>query len=306
MANYNCEKYLPESIESILNQSFKDLELIIIDDCSTDNSLKIIKNYGEKDKRIKIIKNKHNSGASQSRNNGLTLAEGEYIAILDSDDIALIDRLKIQYDFLTNNKSFFLVGGQAYNIDENSRIISKTHMETSREGIEKKLPYQNCFYHSSIMFRNEKIMYRPNFMKIEDYDFFLRLLSLGKKMINLNKILLKYRIRKNSLSHLDDGSQDFFGSSAQEFYNQRVISGKDNYDLIDFLKIDYLNNLDKKKLLEKNISSNYNSFSYKSLKKNYKGYKSEYGFNLNLFMLYFLSMFGVNFNRIIRRLFSFY
>ncbi|GAH00514.1 unnamed protein product, partial [marine sediment metagenome] len=123
MANYNKAEYLPEAIESILSQTHANLELIIIDDCSTDGSKKIIESYASKDCRIYPIFNNKNEGPPVSRNKGLKIASGKYIAILDSDDIALPRRLDIQYNFLEKHPEFFLVGGGAIDINEDGKEI---------------------------------------------------------------------------------------------------------------------------------------------------------------------------------------
>jgi glycosyltransferase involved in cell wall biosynthesis len=107
MAVYNGEKYLAEAIESILNQTFKEFEFIIIDDGSKDNSLNIIKRYAKKDSRIIIIKNEKNMKLAWSLNKGLKIARGKYIARMDSDDISLTDRLEKQYYFLEKKEIYF-------------------------------------------------------------------------------------------------------------------------------------------------------------------------------------------------------
>ena len=126
MPTYNSESFLRESIDSILNQTFKDFELIVIDDCSTDSSLKIIKEYKRKDNRIFFLKNDKNLGHNKTRNKGLKIAKGKYIAILDSDDISLEKRLEIQYAYLEKNPHIFLVGSSAIYIDENGKEQSNT------------------------------------------------------------------------------------------------------------------------------------------------------------------------------------
>src|SRR3989344_9200868 len=105
MSAYNVEKYIAESIESILNQTFRDFELIIINDASTDKTLDIIKGFMKKDKRLKLINNKKNLYATISRNKALRIAKGVYIAIQDSDDISLPNRLEVQKNYLDKKKA---------------------------------------------------------------------------------------------------------------------------------------------------------------------------------------------------------
>src|SRR3989344_5781814 len=113
MPAYNARKYIGEAIESILNQTFKDFEFIIINDCSTDKTKKIIEEYANKDARIKLINNATNLGLTKSLNIGLKEARGEYVARLDADDVALPERLEKQYEFMEKNKETTLVGAWA-------------------------------------------------------------------------------------------------------------------------------------------------------------------------------------------------
>ena len=110
MPVYNSEKYVAEAIESILCQTYKDFEFIIINDASTDSSLKIIAKYAKQDKRIKLINNKKNVKISASLNKGLSIAKGKYIARMDSDDISLPSRFELQTKFLADNPAVGIVG----------------------------------------------------------------------------------------------------------------------------------------------------------------------------------------------------
>ncbi len=152
MSVYNEEKFLRESIESILSQTFKDFELIIINDCSIDNSLKIIKSYN--DKRIKIINNKKNIGVFNSRNKALKIAKGDYIAILDGDDVSLPKRFEIQFNYLENNPHIFLLGSSAIFIDENGLEIRRFRKYDDYELLAWRLPKSCGIISSSVMFRN--------------------------------------------------------------------------------------------------------------------------------------------------------
>lgn len=231
MAVYNTEKYLRESIESILNQSLKELELIIINDNSTDSSLEIIKNYLKIDKRIILINNKKNLGSASSRNKGLIVARGKYIAILDSDDIAFNHRLMFQYNFLENNKNIFLIGSSWMNINEKGieRSIVKNHFSAKK--IKVNLPYKSMIHQPTVMFRNEKgIFYRGKFKYAQDRDLWLRFLTENKNMEVLPEILIKYRINSGSVSFNKSFEQRFFIKKAIIFYFQRLEKGVDDYN----------------------------------------------------------------------------
>ncbi len=229
MAVYNGEKHLHESINSILNQSFKDFEFIIIDDCSKDNSLKIIQGFKRKDSRIKIIKNKKNLKLPASLNKGLKIANGEYVARMDADDISLPERLKIQSSYLDHNKNVFLVGGGVININERGRELITLNPIVNFKAIIKKLPNKNLFYHPTIMLRNEGVKYREKFLCAQDYDLYLNLLSERKNLANLPNILLKYRVGSESISAKSTIRQFLFANKAKEFYKERLNTGRDNY-----------------------------------------------------------------------------
>lgn len=127
MATYNePEKYLKESIESILNQTFKDFEFIIVlDNPNNKKAEEIIKEYQQKDKRIIFIKNERNLGRGASRNKAVNIARGKYIAILDADDIALPKRLEKQFKYMENNRDIDLLFSWVYFIDENGNILKE-------------------------------------------------------------------------------------------------------------------------------------------------------------------------------------
>jgi glycosyltransferase involved in cell wall biosynthesis len=193
MSVYNCEKYLSICIESILNQTFVDFEFIIVDDCSTDNSLSIIKKYSQFDPRIKVIKNKINLGFIKSLNKGLRIVLGKYIARIDGDDFSLPDRFLVQYNFLENNKEIFLVGTWAINIDKNGNKLSLHKPPTKPDKIKATLEKYNCMYHNTIMFRSTpKIFYREKMLFTEDNDFYLRCLTNNLKIANIPKFLVKH------------------------------------------------------------------------------------------------------------------
>ena len=120
-ASYNCAKFIEESIKSVLNQSYEDLELIIVDDCSTDNTEEIVNKYIKQDSRIKFYKLDKNSGAAVVRNKGLEVAKGRFIAFLDSDDIWDKEKLKKQINFMKeNNYGFSFTSYRLINEDGSS------------------------------------------------------------------------------------------------------------------------------------------------------------------------------------------
>ena len=303
MSVYNSEKYLTEAIESILNQTFKDFEFIIINDGSTDKSLDIIRKYQKKDKRIILINNKKNLGLIKSLNNGLRRSRGKYIARMDSDDISLIKRFQTQYDYLEQNQDIFLVGTGLIQIDENSNDIIKSKPIRGVEFIKQLLEKRNCIAHPTIMFKNkERYFYRNKMLYCEDYDLYLRLLNDEKKIDNIHNILLKYRVTKDSISNSKRSKQDLFVKKAKEFYQQRLKYGKDEYDKFNpqnILVMDIENSLDKF-ILQSEIKASFKVNDFKRTRTFCKKYFKNHG-HLNIILIYYLFSFtgmrNINFLR---------
>lgn len=251
MAAYNTEKYLDVSIKSILNQTFSNFELIIINDASKDNSLNIIDKYQKIDKRIQLLNNRKNIGPAASRNRGLKIARGKFIAILDADDISLPRRLETQHQFLEDHPDIFLCGSGTICIDESGNTIEVPEIVVGYKLIETILPRRNCIAHSSIMFRNNAFFYREKFVYSHDYDFYLILLSKGLNLENLEDRLVKYRTTSGNITFSKKNKQDLFAKTAKDFYNQRLKLGKDDYDLFEPSKILTIKDLDPESSLLK-------------------------------------------------------
>ena len=230
MALYNAEKYLKESIVSVLEQSMKDFELIMVDDCSTDNSLKTAKEMATKDKRIKIIRNKENQGAL-CRNNGIKIAKGRYIAIFDSDDICMKDRLKIQSEYLDKHQDIFLVAGSFQYVDESGKYLGREIIDYDYRKVASRLVAHNMIHNPTVMFRNDGKTYYREKMKIsEDRDLWFILLSRGMKMVVLPNFMIKYRIHTSSVTLDKFKKQKLFSDKAIEWYYERKKFGRDSYD----------------------------------------------------------------------------
>lgn len=201
MPVYNGEKYLREAIDSILNQTFTDFEFLIIDDGSTDSSIKIISSYP--DSRIKLIKNDNNQGLVYSLNKGLYLAQGEYIARMDCDDISLPKRLEKQLQFLNTNSNVGTIGTwvQVINAQKEPQTIWQYPSEDF--AIKWSLCFNSPFAHPSVMFKKNLILsingYDQNMTNAEDYDLWWRLSKITS-FANLPEILLLYRQHNNSVT----------------------------------------------------------------------------------------------------------
>jgi len=201
MSVYNGEKYLNEAIDSILGQTFKDFEFLIIDDASTDKTAEILKSYN--DPRIKIVNNKNNIGLTKSLNKGLKLARGEYIARQDADDISLPRRLETQVQYLEDHKNIVAVGTCINRINAYNEIIGSVTFPTSPIDIDLNLLFGRwVFAHGSIMFCNstmDRIRYDENVLYAQDYNLWLKL-SRKFSMANINEILYNLRTHDSRIA----------------------------------------------------------------------------------------------------------
>lgn len=194
MPVYNAEKYLKESIESILNQTFTNYEFIIINDGSADSSEEIILSH--KDPRIKYLKNTKNMRLSRTLNKAIQLAQGRYIARMDADDISLPNILKEQYNFMEKNKEIGVCGTWAKTIGI-EKANWKYYVEDSK--IKACLLFNSAFIHSSVLIRAEiakKYQYKNEHLFAEDYALWVEL-SEVTKFHNLPSYLLKYRLHQS-------------------------------------------------------------------------------------------------------------
>jgi len=198
MAVYNGEKYLRESVESILNQTFKNFEFVIINDGSSDRTQEILESYI--DPRIILIHRKH-FGLTKSLNKGISLAKGKYISRQDADDISMPERLEKQISFLEEHKSVALLGTTVKIIDENGSLIHIRKYPSDSSSIKKGIKEDNCFCHGSVIFRKKHFFelggYREIFSTAQDYDLWLRFAE-NFEVANLSTPL--YTRRFNPLS----------------------------------------------------------------------------------------------------------
>lgn len=210
---YNAQDFVKEAIESVLNQTFRDFELIIINDGSTDNSSAIIDSLT--DKRIVYINNQKNSGLIQALNDGLRIAKGKYIARMDADDVCLSDRFEKQVAVLERNDKIVLVSSDFYEMKGTDLKLSTGF--TGSDEIKATLLFAPGIAHPTVMMRNvfkeNSIRYNSEFKHAEDYQLWTKLALLGD-FVNLNRPLLKYR------SHEAQVSAQF--SSVQKVNSEKI------------------------------------------------------------------------------------
>lgn len=199
MPVYNAEKFLREAIDSILIQTFKDFEFIIINDASTDNSKKIILSY--RDFRIRYYENKKKQGVAKTLNWGLRLAKGRYVARMDADDIADPQRLEIEYNEIIKDDKVAVVASYYNVINENGKYLFTVKDVSSPETIYYTLQFRNCLGHPTIIFNKEIIINKfggyDGKYEAEDNDLWLRL-AKKHKIVKLDKVLMKVRSSKES------------------------------------------------------------------------------------------------------------
>lgn len=234
MPVYNGQKFIKQTIESLLNQSFSDFELIIIDDGSVDSTYEIISSY--EDERIKYFKNEKNSGIVFSLNRALEIASADYIARIDADDICLKDRLKVQLDFLECNKNVGVCSGSICYIDADGIEGVTVKMPTSNDECKVKFLFGNPIIHPASMFRRELAIkvggYTVGMEPAEDYDFWLKLLAVSE-IQNVDETLLKYRTHSTNYSMIK-----------RHEYNQKfteIFSKKSKLRFLDIIEDKFLN-----------------------------------------------------------------
>lgn len=197
--SYNSKDFIGETIESVLSQTYKNWEMIIVDDCSNDLSQEYIEKYSQKDGRIKLIKLNENVGAGIARNEAIKSAKGKYIAFLDSDDLWEKNKLKKQIIFMEENEySFTFTDFQKISEDGKER---KMFVKAPKNLSYNKNLYYNHIQTSTVIYNQEKLgkIYMPEIRKRQDYGLWQKILTktLG---YGLNENLMFYRLRKNSIS----------------------------------------------------------------------------------------------------------
>lgn len=201
---YNCALYIGEAVNSILNQTIQDFEIIIIDDYSIDDTVKIIKNIG--DNRIKLILKEENKGLIDSLNIGFKEAKGKYIARMDGDDISLPDRFQKQLEILENNPDIKGCGCWLQRFGNSAEIIK--HKEFHDE-IAARLLLSCSMSMGAVMFNRKnfsKFSFDENKKHVEDYDFWARTAWSGK-FYNIQEVLYYYRAHDTQVTHLYNSIQ---------------------------------------------------------------------------------------------------
>ncbi|MBI4437486.1 glycosyltransferase [Candidatus Uhrbacteria bacterium] len=206
----NGERYLRSAIESLLAQTYRDFELLVVDDGSNDQTSAILREESQRDARVRVITNPTNLGLTRSLNIALAQAQGAYIARMDADDIARPDRLEKQVAFLDAHMDVGLVGSAYQFIDGAGDVIGERHPPTTDRELRRALPRTNPLLHSSVMMRKELLDrvhdYDENYHRAQDYDLWMRVAPLTA-LANLPYVLMQKRFTTGMISYAREREQ---------------------------------------------------------------------------------------------------
>ncbi|MFY3768924.1 hypothetical protein AHYW_004191 [Providencia manganoxydans] len=263
MPAFNVEPWIEASIDSVIKQSYPNIELIIIDDCSTDNTYSIIENISKEHNIIKYKRNIQNLKICKTLNHGIQMSSGEYIARIDADDIAYIERIQKQFDFLVEN-NLDLVGCQMTAIDEYNNILSSSKLPCGLELINSTKLFRAPITHIWLCKKEiyQKLNYYRDIPYAEDYDFLLRALDHGYKCDNHPEELMFIRHRIGNTASTVSLKQRKTHSYVVKLAKER----QKNNSLKDSFSITRLN----KHIYYWNITNTLHNYSSKQLNNAYK------------------------------------
>ena len=234
---YNDEKFIKKSINCLLNQTYKNIEIIIINDGSTDKSNKILKVFEKNYKNIYLINNKKNIGLTKSLNIGIKKSKGKYIARQDCDDFSYAERISKQVAILENNKEIALCGTQRIIEDTRKSKSYRDFLPLEDYQIRKKALYMNPFFHSSIMIRKKILyevgLYNEKFSYVQDLELWSRII-FRYKTTNLKDVLCRKYISKERISF---NKKNFLIRNFCSLKARLSIYKKGNYSFLDFFKM---------------------------------------------------------------------
>ena len=242
MPVYKAHKYIYTAVESILNQSYSDIELILIDDCGNDDSIEMVKNNFNDD-RIKYYYNEKNMGIAYSRNRGIELAKGEYIALMDDDDIAPLNRLKDEVEYLENHPDIDAVGGRYCAIDEDGNVLRYSDDTLQNPNyIKACLMFFDPLGNGSMLFRKRvveenNIRFMDDCQGMEDYRFWVDFSKYGK-ITNLKEVMLYWRdVKNNETNRAINDRQNLRKTKFAEIQKYAILSNgfKFTNDELDFI-----------------------------------------------------------------------
>ncbi|MGY0691405.1 glycosyltransferase family 2 protein [Virgibacillus sp. FSP13] len=204
MPAYNCGDYIGIAIDSVIAQTYKDWEIIVVDDCSIDHTEEVVKNYMSRDSRINYYKLEKNSGAAVARNTAIDIASGEYIAFLDSDDVWFSEKLTKQLKFMKENNYNFTCTNYT-KIDEDGNYLNQ--MITTKNKSDYNGILKTSAGNSTVMYNAKKLgkFKIPDIKKRNDYVMWLKIIKKAKYLYGLDESLSSHRIRTGAISRKKTG-----------------------------------------------------------------------------------------------------
>lgn len=234
MPVYNAEPYLSEAIQSMLNQTYVDFELIILDDCSTDRSAEVVQTFS--DARIVYHRNEVNSGLANNLNTGLKLATGKYIARMDGDDISLPHRLQTQVDFLESHPDIDLCSCAMQMFGADNQLWIR---DRDPEQVKITMMFYSAVLHASSVFRRDvfeknNLYYKQETFPAEDYDLWARA-AFFFRMVNLPDVMYLYRMHRTQVTSTDPRSAEKCREIQIRYLSKAlpVLSEKEIVDFVD-------------------------------------------------------------------------
>ncbi|MDK7604627.1 glycosyltransferase family 2 protein [Enterobacter hormaechei] len=223
---YNVEKYIETAIKSIINQTYKNIEIVIVDDASTDGTFEIVNRLSLEYPSVKVLRNKENSGITTALNNGLPYCTGDFIARADGDDIQHPERIARQIDFLNKNEEYGVVGCWVKNIDEQGNETARCEYPTEYDDIISCIKYTSPILHIWLARKsvyNKLGGYRKT-NPAEDYDFILRCLAYGIKVSNIPFYGSYIRLRSGSTMTESSLKQKIIFNYLKKMYSKNEIN----------------------------------------------------------------------------------
>lgn len=204
LSSHNGSKYLSQALESLSQQTFKNFEVILLDDASGDQTTEIMQHYVSNDPRFKLFRNRTKLGLAASLNKGISKASFDIIARFDDDDICLPERFATQLKAIEEDE-VDIVGCNAKLMDQYGSIVGRTHLPKEQADIRRKMPYFTPLVHPSVMMRRRVFSviggYREDLPRSQDYELWIRAMEAGFKFENLEECYLLYRIKDKPSLH---------------------------------------------------------------------------------------------------------
>lgn len=230
---YNVGEFVKEAIECVVLQTYSNIEIIVVDDCSTDNTYSILQEINISESRMKLYRNEQNSGIVKTLNYALSVCTGEYIVRMDGDDLCDSMKFEKQLIFLLNNPEISLVGCNVFSINEEGKILNEVNLSNTLNCTKKILKYVSPVLHIW-MCKREIYNVLEGYRELggsEDYDFLLRLDSLGYNFCNIPFYGYSVRIREGNTQTTRGLYQRKIVLYLRELYKERLIKGSDSFSI---------------------------------------------------------------------------